>query len=309
MNSKKFDVIIYGASGFVGKCAVLQALEVLKDYNWAIAGRSEVLKEILYIIEILLYFKETLQDKLQMVLKEVSRKTGKNLTNIPILLANAHDLEKLEILAAKCKILVNCCGPYQLLGENILTTCIMQRTHYVDMCNDPYFNELMELKYHEKALEHEVFVISACGFHSLPLELALNYVRQHFKGTVNSVDAFVRYNFGYYFYFPLYPLWTSNAWLSLLWSCVKFPDLSLLRDELWQDFMPHLWPRHRIEELSQRSNYHEEGVMHKSRACSCSNSPTHINCLQNRNWRIFGNGNQLAKYLTKLWQDDSENTS
>ncbi|XP_037827457.1 lipid droplet localized protein-like [Lucilia sericata] len=118
MNSKKFDVIIYGASGFVGKCAVLQALEVLKDYNWAIAGRSE--------------------HKLQMVLKEISDKTGKNLTNIPILLANAHDLEKLELLAAKCNVLVNCCGPYQLLAENILTSCIMQRTHYVDMCNDPY---------------------------------------------------------------------------------------------------------------------------------------------------------------------------
>lgn len=42
MNSKKFDVIIFGASGCIGKHTVLQAIEVLKDFKWAIAGRSEV---------------------------------------------------------------------------------------------------------------------------------------------------------------------------------------------------------------------------------------------------------------------------
>ncbi|XP_065354566.1 lipid droplet localized protein-like [Calliphora vicina] len=241
MNSKKFDVIIFGASGFVGKCAVLQALDVLKGFDWAIAGRS--------------------QHKLQLVLNEISLKTGQNLTNIPIFLANAYDLDKLEDVVAKCKVLVNCCGPYQLWAENILTTCIMQGTHYVDMSNDPYFNELIELKYHEKALVHKVFVISSCGFHSFPMEVALNYVREHFNGTVNSVDAFVRYNFGYYFYFPLHSIWSSAAWFSLLWSCAKVGELSLIRDELRQEHMPNLWPRQAIEELSHRSKYQEEGIM------------------------------------------------
>lgn len=40
--STKFDVIIYGASGYMGKSAVQQAVHIFKGLKWAIAGRSEV---------------------------------------------------------------------------------------------------------------------------------------------------------------------------------------------------------------------------------------------------------------------------
>lgn len=69
-----------------------------------------------------------------------------------------------------------------MLAENILTTCILNSTHYVDISNDPYFNELMALKYHEQALDHDIYCISSCGFHSFPIEMAVNYLRHEFKG-------------------------------------------------------------------------------------------------------------------------------
>lgn len=40
--STKFDVIIYGASGCMGKSTVQQAVHIFKGLKWAIAGRSEV---------------------------------------------------------------------------------------------------------------------------------------------------------------------------------------------------------------------------------------------------------------------------
>lgn len=40
--NKKLDAIIFGATGFTGQIVVEDALEILKDFNWGIAGRNEV---------------------------------------------------------------------------------------------------------------------------------------------------------------------------------------------------------------------------------------------------------------------------
>lgn len=80
------------------------------------------------------------------------------------------------------QVLVNCCGPYQLWAELIIDNCIRAGTHYVDMCNDPYFNELMELRYHQKSMENNVYIVSSCGFQSFPIEMGLNFIKQNFNG-------------------------------------------------------------------------------------------------------------------------------
>jgi short subunit dehydrogenase-like uncharacterized protein len=54
----KLDIIIFGATGFTGKAAVYEILELAKEkgITWGISGRSK--------------------DKLDDVLKEVAEKTG-----------------------------------------------------------------------------------------------------------------------------------------------------------------------------------------------------------------------------------------
>lgn len=42
MAGEKLDAIIFGASGFTGQIVVEDALEILKNVKWGIAGRNEV---------------------------------------------------------------------------------------------------------------------------------------------------------------------------------------------------------------------------------------------------------------------------
>ena len=51
--------------------------------------------------------------------------------------------------------------------------------------------EKVQLNYHEKAKENGVYIVSACGFDSVPADLGVNYVKKEFKGEVNSVESFL----------------------------------------------------------------------------------------------------------------------
>lgn len=45
----RFDIIIFGATGYTGKCVLIQIIKMSRcQYSWAIAGRNhEKLKQIL----------------------------------------------------------------------------------------------------------------------------------------------------------------------------------------------------------------------------------------------------------------------
>lgn len=42
MSGEKLDAIIFGATGYTGQIVVEDAIEILKDFKWGIAGRNEV---------------------------------------------------------------------------------------------------------------------------------------------------------------------------------------------------------------------------------------------------------------------------
>ena len=52
-------------------------------------------------------------DKLKKVLKEVGEDLKQDLTNVPIIQANADDKESLVNMTKQCKVLVTVVGPYQ----------------------------------------------------------------------------------------------------------------------------------------------------------------------------------------------------
>lgn len=40
--AERLDAIIFGATGFTGKIVVEDAVKILKDFKWGIAGRNAV---------------------------------------------------------------------------------------------------------------------------------------------------------------------------------------------------------------------------------------------------------------------------
>jgi len=170
--AEKLDVIIFGATGFTGKYTVFEAVSVLDNLRWGIAGRNK--------------------SKLEGVLQEMGAKANRNLSNIPIVIADVSDEASLSEMAKKCRVLVNCCGPYRFYGEPVVKACIEAGTHHVDVSGEPQYMESMQLKYNKLAAEKGVYVVSACGFDSIPSDMGVVFIEKNFDGVVNSVETYLQ---------------------------------------------------------------------------------------------------------------------
>ncbi|KAH8267324.1 hypothetical protein KR018_006892, partial [Drosophila ironensis] len=169
--TERLDVIIFGASGFTGKHCVLEAVSVLAGLRWGVAGRS--------------------REKVQAVLREMGARAGKDLTQVPIFVADTGDEASLQEMTRRCKVLVNAAGPYRFYGEAVVRACLETRTHHVDVSGEPQYMENCQLKYDEMAKQRGVYVVSACGFDSIPADMGVVFVEKNFDGVVNSVETFL----------------------------------------------------------------------------------------------------------------------
>lgn len=65
-------------------------------------------------------------------------------------------------------------------------------THHVDVSGEPYYMELMQLKYDDLAREKGVYVVSACGLDSIPADLGVKYFEDNFDGEVHSIESYLK---------------------------------------------------------------------------------------------------------------------
>ncbi|XGW06302.1 hypothetical protein V3C99_016537 [Haemonchus contortus] len=174
----RYDVVIYGATGFTGSYIVerLVTSEHYKGVTFAIAGRN--------------------QSKLQHTLETVSKKTGKDLKSTPIIIADSADEASLAEMAKKAKVILNAVGPYRLYGEAVVKAAVENGASHVDISGEPAFLEKMQMLYGEKAKEKGVYVVGACGWDSIPCDMGVNFVKEHFDGDVNHIESFVQMNSG-----------------------------------------------------------------------------------------------------------------
>ncbi|ETN67050.1 saccharopine dehydrogenase domain-containing protein [Anopheles darlingi] len=226
--ARKLDVVIFGASGFTGKYTVLESIKLLGNMRWGIAGRS--------------------QNKLEEVLKEVGDKAKTDLSNVPIVLADVNNQDSLINMARDCRVIVNCCGPYRLFGEPVLKACLEARTHHVDVSGEPQFLEGMQLKYHEAAKEKGIYMISACGFDSIPADMGTVFLEQQFDGVVNSVESYIfskqkgRKEMGAIHY---------GTWASAVHAMANMREIGAIRRQLFAKKLPDVRPK-----LQERPTIH-----------------------------------------------------
>ena len=104
------------------------------------------------------------------------------------------DTASMDAICQKTQLMVNCTGPYRLLGEPLLKSCVSNGTDYLDLCGEPEFIEAMEMKYQEAAGNSGSIVISGCGFDSIPSEIGINFLRDNFGGELHAVEGFLTIN-------------------------------------------------------------------------------------------------------------------
>jgi short subunit dehydrogenase-like uncharacterized protein len=148
---RPYDVVLYGATGFVGQQTVAYFAKHSRGVNWAIAGRS--------------------RSKLEAVLRDSK-------VRVPIIVADAHDAPALSELAASTRVVLSTAGPFGLYGSTLVAACVQQRTHYVDITGEtPWVREMIDAHHAQAALDG-TRIIPGCGFDSVPSDLGAYVVAQ-----------------------------------------------------------------------------------------------------------------------------------
>ncbi|KAG5673996.1 hypothetical protein PVAND_003991 [Polypedilum vanderplanki] len=229
--AKSFDIVIFGASGYTGKYAVKEAIEILHNYKWAIAGRN--------------------MGKLEKTIKDVEIFTNTALSNVPIIIADINDDKSLRDMTAQAKVIVNCCGPYRFYGEQVVKACIETKTNHVDVSGEPQYMETMQLKYNDAAREKGVYIVSACGFDSIPADMGTVFLQKQFNGTVNSVEIYL----SSYFLNGYEPKGAGvhfATFESAVYGFTHANELKDIRKQLFRTRMPRLKPL-----LKEKSKLHK----------------------------------------------------
>lgn len=180
---KAYDFVVFGASGFTGKYVCEELHDVIQsnnyNYKWAVAGRNS--------------------NKLENCLcGMVARKklTEEQKLNVGIITADVDDYDSLLSMCKRTKVLLDCVGPYRLYGEQVVKACIEAQADFLDISGEPIYLENMRVKYNDVAMENGIYIIGACGFDSIPSDMAVIFARQKFKGTLNSLESYFEWIIG-----------------------------------------------------------------------------------------------------------------
>ncbi|KAK0411883.1 hypothetical protein QR680_005899 [Steinernema hermaphroditum] len=177
MVNERFDIVIYGATGYTG-AVVLENLvkSEYSDVTYAVAGRSEA--------------------KLKATLKKVSSNVDKDLTDTKMIVADSSKPESLAEMAKHAKVIINAVGPYRLHGEAVVKAAVENGASHVDISGEPAWLERMQMTYGKQAEENGVYIVGACGWDSIPCDLGVNFIKKNFGGDLNHVESFVQLNTG-----------------------------------------------------------------------------------------------------------------
>ena len=158
MSERKFDVIVFGATGYTGKLVA----EYMKDeygddenIKWAIAGRN--------------------MDKLMLVKNDLGLKD-----EIEMIEVDSSDIDALNKMTNSTKCVLTTVGPYQLYGSDLVQSCANNGTDYVDLTGEPgWMYEMINLC-KEQAEKSGSRIVFSCGFDSIPFDLGVYFLQKAF---------------------------------------------------------------------------------------------------------------------------------
>lgn len=146
---REFDIVLYGATGFVGKLTAEYLARAGGGARIALAGRSP---------EKLLAVRETLGEAAQ---------------SWPILTADASSPSSLNDMATRTRVVVTTVGPYSRYGLPLVAACAAAGTDYADLTGEATFVRQSIDDYHKEALDTGARIVHSCGFDSVPSDMSV----------------------------------------------------------------------------------------------------------------------------------------
>lgn len=148
-SAREFDIVLYGATGFVGKLTAQYLAAAGGDARIALAGRSR---------DRLLKARESL---------------GETAQSWPLITADASQPSTLNAMAAQTQVVVTTVGPYAKHGLPLVAACAAAGTDYADLTGEPTFMRESIDHHHKQAVDTGARIVHSCGFDSIPSDLTV----------------------------------------------------------------------------------------------------------------------------------------
>ena len=144
---RDLDVVLYGATGFVGKLtAEYLAKAAPAGARIGLGGRSE--------------------SKLQ----DLERELG---VDWPMVVADSSDAAALRAMADRARVVATTVGPYQQYGMKLVGACAEAGTHDADLTGETLFMRETIDRFDARARETGARIVHTAGFDSIPSDLGV----------------------------------------------------------------------------------------------------------------------------------------
>lgn len=151
---REFDIVLFGATGFVGRLtAAYLAEHAPAGTRIALAGRSA--------------------SKLEAV-----RETLPSAADWQLIEADAADPATLTAMVARARVVATTVGPYLRYGEALVAAAAEAGTDYIDLTGEVPFVRTSIDRYDEVATRTGARIVHACGFDSIPSDVAVYALRK-----------------------------------------------------------------------------------------------------------------------------------
>jgi short subunit dehydrogenase-like uncharacterized protein len=150
----KYDIVVYGATSFVGKILCRYLLARAK------AKLAELVQEL--------------------------KDEGLDASSLKTIIADSSDEKSLRTMCKQTAVLVSTVGPYALYGEALVKICAELGTDYCDLTGEtPWVVQMIE-KYEATAKASGARIVHCCGFDSIPSDMGVWFLQTQAKRQFNA---------------------------------------------------------------------------------------------------------------------------
>lgn len=150
MPERDLDVVVHGATGFVGRLtAEYLATHAPDGVRIGLSGRSA--------------------DRLAAVRSSL----GARAADWPLRVADADDAQSIADLAAATRVVATTVGPYRRYGLGLVEACAAAGTDYADLSGEVLFMRDSIDRAHDAAVASGARIVHGCGFDSIPSDLGV----------------------------------------------------------------------------------------------------------------------------------------
>lgn len=148
MGNREHDIVLFGATGFVGKLtAEYLARHTPDGVSVALAGRTRA--------------------KLEAIRAELPGAAA----DWSLVIADSSDKASLQALAESARVIISTVGPYAKYGLPLVEACATAGTDYVDLTGEVLFVRNSIDRFQELANSTGARIVHSCGFDSVPSDL------------------------------------------------------------------------------------------------------------------------------------------